>query len=86
MSESKVNLLEEKSRSFVKELLELAAKYQITGMTACGCCNGLNIDFGDAGSIDSIEVASDSSGKLEASYESRVVVDGSWLATKYKVK
>lgn len=55
-------------------------------MTSCGCCNGLNVDFHDAGSIDSIEVATDSSGKLEASYESRVVVNGSWQATKYKVK
>jgi len=86
MSETNVNLLEEKSNSFMKELLELAAKYRITSMTSCGCCNGLNVDFHDAGSIDNIEVHSTNSGKLEASYESRVVVNGSWETTKHEVK
>lgn len=63
--------LVQKATEFTKELLLLAEKYNIEGMYACGCCDGLTIDFKDLGWTSMLRVETEG-GKIQGEFETRI--------------
>lgn len=41
---------------FMTELLTLCLKHEISQMSACSCCSGVNIHVGDDHAADSVEI------------------------------
>ena len=64
--------LVQKATEFTKELLLLVEKYNITGMYACGCCDGLTIDFKDLGCTGMFGVNTTNDGKVQGEFETRI--------------
>lgn len=74
----------ENARSFCKDLIELSKKHNIVYIGSCGCCGGVNLDFGDGKSIEELLVSKEEN-KITASFKEAIIDNGFYKKIEHKI-
>lgn len=84
MIEKSDKKLVENARSFCKDLVELARKYNIVYIGSCENCGGVNLEFADGKSIDELQIL-ENKNKITASFKEAIIDNGLYKKIEHKV-